>query len=289
MGKIIRRVVAVLLTVTAILIAVLPASSAEATTTHGDFEYDGNTLVKYLGSDSEVTLPNWITKIGKEAFFHNTNLAKVVIPDSVREIDFSAFEGCTNLQIVVIPESVRTIGSSAFSGCKSLYSISLPAKLSSLGSGVFAGCNNLSTIPIDPDNLYYAMIDGGIYTKDGSSLVQYLAGRPYTTFGMSSDVSSIGEYSFWGATDLADVSISPCINTIPEYAFANCDGLKKVILPNSVERINAFAFADCSNLEYINIPDSVGYIDEKAFYNTFGTKIRLVDDNGNIVREFNLF
>lgn len=287
MTGLIRKVIAILLTVTAFIVAVIPAGSADATTTHGEYEYDGSTIVKYIGDDSVVTLPNWVTKVGKEAFSENKKLTKVIIPDSVREIDYSAFNECTNLQIVVLPESVRTIGSSAFSGCTSLYSISLPAKLSSLGSGVFAGCTSLSDVPIDSSNEYYYCRDGVIYTKDGKEIVQYLAGRPFTSFSMNSSINKIDEYSFWGSNELSDVSISGNVTKIPEYSFAYCKGLKKIVLPYSVETINAYAFADCSNLEYINIPESVGFIDDRAFYMTYGTKIRLVDSNGNIIKEFN--
>ncbi len=68
MGKIIRRVIAVLLAATAVVLAVLPAQSAEATSVHGDYEYDGATVAKYLGTDTEVTLPAWVNRVGKEAF-----------------------------------------------------------------------------------------------------------------------------------------------------------------------------------------------------------------------------
>ena len=50
MGKVIRRVIAVLLCATALILAVLPAGEAQATSTHGDYEYDGATIAKYLGN-----------------------------------------------------------------------------------------------------------------------------------------------------------------------------------------------------------------------------------------------
>lgn len=289
MGKIIRRVIAALLCITALIIAVLPAGTAVATTsTHDNFIFDGNTIVKYLGDESEVTIPNWVNRVGKDCFANNTNLQKVVIPDSVTTIDYNAFENCVNLQIAVIPESVRTIGSSAFSGCSSLYSVSLPAKLESIGSGVFAGCSSLSEVPVNSNNSKYTYLDGVVYSKDGKELVSYLAGRPYTTYSMPNTIEQLDEYAFWGSKNLEGVSISNKVKAIPEYAFAYCSGLKAVSLPRSVERINAYAFQNCSNLQYINIPDTVGYIDDKAFDMTKKTVIRLVDVNGNVIKEMNV-
>lgn len=287
MGKIIRRAVAALLCITAIIIAVIPAGNVEATSVHGEYEYDGTTLVKYLGSDSTVTIPNWITKVGKDAFADNLNLRKINLPDSVTSIDYQAFKGCKYLQEAVIPESVKSIGASAFSGCSSLYAVSIPEKCDSIGSGAFAGCSSLSTIPVDPSNENYICIDGVLYSRDGSKLVQYLAGRPFTTYSMPSNNNSIEEYAFWGSSNVSRLNISPNVDSIPEYAFAYCSGLRNVTIPQSVERINAYAFADCNNLESINIPESVGYIDDRAFYMTDGTVINFVDADGNVVRSVN--
>ncbi len=287
MGKIIRRVIAVLLCATAVVLAVLPEGNAEATSTHGDYEYDGATVVKYLGSDSEVTLPAWVNRVGKEAFEDYDRMTKLVLPDTVTTVDFGAFSNCDNLKTVKMSESVRTLGSAAFSGCQDLYSVSVPRTVRDIGSGVFAGCDSLAEVSVSPANKNYTSYDGVIYTSDGQKLVQYLAGRPQTTYQMPVSVREIEEYAFWGADNLSRLSISYGVDKIPEYAFSNCKGLQHVTLPRSVQSIFAYAFEDCDNLSYINIPDSVGYIDDRAFSNTYGAKLRFVDSNGNVVKTFN--
>lgn len=289
MSKTIRRVIAVLLAVTGIIIAVLPAKDAAATTAiDQDFVFDGNTLIKYNGNADVLTLPNWTVTVGTEAFAGNQTLSKLVLPDSVRTIDFSAFENCTNLLHVDMSNEIREVASSAFSGCNNLSYISFPDKLRKLGSGVFAGCNSLADVPISLGNDNYYCLDGVIYSIDGRELVQYLAGRPYMSYAMPDTVETIYDYAFWGASELNDVSISHNVHRIPEYSFANCKGLKNMILPYSVQTISAYAFADCVNLDYINIPESVGYIDSKAFYMTGDTVIKLLRDDGLIVREMNV-
>lgn len=288
MGKIIRRVIAVLLCATALILAVLPAPSVEATSTHGDYEYDGATVAKYLGKDVDVTLPSWVNRVGKEAFEGYEPMQKLVIPDTVSTVDFGAFSNCRNLQTVDMSESVRTLGSAAFSGCTNLYSVStLPKSVRSIGSGVFAGCQSLASVGISPLNENYTSFDGVIYSIDGKKLVQYLAGRPATTYKMPTAVREIEEYAFWGANNLAKVSITSGVDKIPEYAFSNCKGLQHVTLPRSVQSIFAYAFEDCDSLSYINIPDTVGYIDDRAFANTHGAKLRFYDAGGNVVRTFN--
>ena len=287
MGKVIRKVCAILLCATAVILAVLPAGTAEATSTHGDYEYDGATVAKYLGSDSEVTLPAWVNRVGKEAFEGYDKMTKLVLPDNVTTVDFGAFSNCSNLKNVQMSESVRTVGSSAFSGCTNLYSVSLPRTVREIGSGAFAGCQSLASVPISALNENYTSYDGVIYSSDGKKLVQYLAGRPSTTYQMPRSVREIEEYAFWGANNLAKLSIAYGVDKIPEYAFSNCKGLQHVTLPRTVQSIFAYAFEDCDSLSYINIPDSVGYIDDRAFANTKGAKLRFIDPNGNVVKTFN--
>ena len=212
----IRRLIAVLLCITAVLTMCLPPSQPYASVQVGNFEMDGNTLVRYTGTDNVLTLPNTVRNIGKEAFAGNEHLLKVIIPDSVRNIDFAAFENCKNLMQVVIPESVRAIGSSAFSGCEQLQYVNIPSKCESVGSAAFAKCPKLANIDVSPANPAYTCVDGVLYTSDGMKVVQYLAGRTKASYDMSSTVENIEEYAFWGAPQLADISLSSKLKEIPE-------------------------------------------------------------------------
>ena len=273
----IRRVIAVLLCVTAVLLICLPPADALAVTERGDFVMDGSTIAGYTGNASDLSIPDTVTAIGKDAFSDCASLVTVTIPDSVRTIDYAAFENCKNLQKVTIPESVKTIGSSAFSGCESLYDINIPSKVNSIGSAAFARCTSLSSISVASGNNSYVCADGVLYTKDGKKLVQYLAGRTLSTYAMPSSVEKIEEYAFWGANLLTSVSISNQVKEIPEYAFDNCSGLTTVVIPSSVTSLQAYSFGDCVNLQSIVIPRSVGYIDDKAFYCSNDVEIQFTD------------
>ncbi|MCR5420891.1 MAG: leucine-rich repeat domain-containing protein [Lachnospiraceae bacterium] len=277
MARKIRRIMAILLCILSVLLTVMPTNISYASTTVGDFLIDGDVLVKYSGNEENLTLINGVSAIGKDAFSGNKTLKKVIIPEGVRKIDFAAFEDCTGLMQVVIPSSVKEIGASAFSGCENLMYVNIPAKCESIGSGVFAKCSRLTDISLDPANTFFKCVDGVLYSADGSKLIQYFAGRTSSSYQMPSSVTDIGEYSFWGAGQLADISISSGVKEIPEYAFANCSGLINVVLPYNVQALRAYSFADCYNLTNVVLPDSVGYIDDNAFYLTDKVKINYYD------------
>lgn len=71
-----------------------------------DFEIDNGTLIKYLGNNKQVTIPDNVTCITSRAFAGCNDLTHLIIPNSVKNIDVCAFEGCTNLAEIIIPNAV---------------------------------------------------------------------------------------------------------------------------------------------------------------------------------------
>ena len=66
------------------------------------------------GNLEEITIPNSVTSIGRNAFQGCSGLTTVTIPDSVTSIRTYAFQRCSSLTTVTIPDSVTSIGEAAF-------------------------------------------------------------------------------------------------------------------------------------------------------------------------------
>lgn len=99
------------------------AESKLKTDKNGFVTYEGLQdiwLVNYVGNDSEIVIPNNITKIRICAFYDCTTLTNVVIPNSVTSIESCAFEDCRSLTSITIPNSVIEIGKYAFEDCNLL-------------------------------------------------------------------------------------------------------------------------------------------------------------------------
>lgn len=91
----------------------------------GEFYTLNGVLVDYLGSDTDVTVPEGIREIGRQAFA-DSKLKAVHLPQSLRKINMHAFYR-TQLQRVEIPALTEVIETRAFSDCPKLEQVLLPA------------------------------------------------------------------------------------------------------------------------------------------------------------------
>lgn len=99
---------------------------------------DGTVLLKYVGKDDNVCIPQEITKIEKNAFASST-LKNVVFPEGLEKIGESAFANCKKLTKVTIPKSVDIIDQDAFSKCKNLKKITFKGTPSDISPYAFDG------------------------------------------------------------------------------------------------------------------------------------------------------
>ena len=152
-------------------------------------------------------------------------------------IDTSAFEGCSSLTSVTIGNGITSIGNYAFEACSSLTSITIPDSVTSIGGGVFISCSSLTSISVDENNQSYKSIDGNLYTKDGTTLIQYTIGKTATSFVIPDSVISIGNVAFRDCHSLTSVTIPNSVTSIGNTAFRGCSGLISIIIPDSVTSI----------------------------------------------------
>lgn len=273
-----KKVIGVILMVLAIVLTQIPLPVLEATSATADFERDGDTLIHYTGTASAVSVPAGIKEIAPEAFADQNGISKVYIPSSVEKIGEGAFRNCTNLKEVSLSDGLTAIESGAFAGCSSLSGFTLPKTLETIGAGVFSGDTALKSVDIGKNPLF-SYVDGVLYDRDQTKLIEVMPGREAETLNMPTTVTDIERYAFWGQTYLKEVTLSPNLGEIPEYAFSNCTNLQKVSIPYSVRKIAAKAFENCINLGNVTIPPSVTTIHDTAFDGCDNLKIQAEDDS----------
>ena len=217
------------------------------------------TITGYTGPDGAVTIPTTINglpviSIGGYAFQYNTNLTSVTIPNSVISIGVGAFYDCTSLTEVTLGNSVTSIENAAFRNCTSL-----------------------SAITVDALNSAYSSVDGVLFNKSQTTLIQYPGGKA-GSYTIPNSVADIGS-AFYGCSSLTSVTIPNSVTNIENSAFGNCTSLTSVTLGNSVTYIDDFAFFGCTSLTNVTIPNSVTSIGSYGF--SFCTNLTGVYFQGN--------
>ena len=177
-------------------------------------------IYRHTSGETEVIIPDGVTKIGSCAFRGRTSLTSITIPDSVTEIGIYAFENTPwfenlcennngfgiinnilleykgNERDVVIPNSVIKIGGYAFRYCTNLTSVTIPNGVTEIKESAFEDCTNLTSITIP------------------------------------NSVTEIGKFAFYKCISLESITIPNSVTKIEESAFLGCTSLEKVITPD---------------------------------------------------------
>ena len=96
-------------------------------------------LVAYVGTGTDVVLPDTVKTIGATAF-QGKDITSITFPDSLTEIERLAFYQCEELTEITIPASVNSIGNMAFQNCYELKDVTFEYSdtMLQLGSSSFS-------------------------------------------------------------------------------------------------------------------------------------------------------
>ena len=216
------------------------------------FNKDKTTLIAYRSKEKSYIIPNSVTNIGDNAFWHCESLTNINIPNSVTNIGDCAFMYCKSLTNINIPNSVTNIGDCAFMYCKSLTNINIPNGVTNIGKSAFSACKSLTCIKI-PNSV----------TNIGNNAFSFCSSL--TNINIPNSVTNIGDWAFEGCESFTSIYIPNSVTNIGEGAFSDCSSLTSINISNSVTNIGDGAFYECEYLKSINIPDSVTNIGRRAF------------------------
>lgn len=241
-------------------------------TTIGDYAFEKCTSL------ISVTIPAGIIVIGDGAFWDCQSLANINVSadnTTYTSVDGVLFSknmtdllqypiGNTRTEYV-IPDGVMNITDYFLWDCKTLKTLTIPYSVTSIGENALWRCMSLENINVSADNKVYSSVDGVLFNKDKTELLQYPIGNTRTEYSIPNGVISIADYSFPECASIESITFSDSVTTIDEMAFPACSSLKSVELGSGVKTIGDYAFAWCEALTDVKIPYGVTTIGEFAF------------------------
>ena len=111
--------------------------------------------------------------------------------------------------------------------------------------------------------------------------------------GKEYNVTSIGEYAFYGCKSLEEVHIPSGITSLKNSTFENCNSLIYAMLPESLKEIGKKAFYNCTALKGVSednvLPNSVEVIGQYAFYKTAKLPLKVQSENLKEIQEYSFY
>lgn len=245
-------------------------------------------VLRELGDEEEMVVPDGITTIGEGAFDGKRNLSKLDFPASVTTIEAYAFRGCFYLP-VKLPRNLVTIGDYAFEGCgrDKGAKLTIPGKVTHIGNYAFKLCSRLTGVKIGKSVVEigqgaFAQCDRissfeGVGTEYGSGFLAM--GKRLISVALDTSYMNMGELKF-----------PDDIEEIGDYALSYADWGTHwrlvTSLPSGLKRIGVCAlYGARGSSEPVVIPDTVEEIGEGAFSPEMRVSGKYVTADGAVIKD----
>lgn len=228
-----------------------------------------------VDTDGVLSLPGGYTYLfttGRNTMPWNEyreGITSIVMSDNMNEVGPYMFDSLNKVKEVTIPAHAQ-VYERAFINMASLETVVLSYDNENYYSSLevsgasFINCPSLKEFIVDENDSNYKTIDGVLYSKSGTSLIRYPAGKTDKTFTIPDSVTHINPYAFEGATNLESVYNVQDIDS--SHIFENCTSLKNVEISSTVDEINTSVFSNCTSLKQLVLPDSIKWVYEDYNY-----------------------
>lgn len=195
----------------------------------------------------------------EDRLFERSGIRSVSIPGTIRDIGYMMFWQCSDLRSVTISEGVESLGREAFGFCYELCSIDLPSSLKSMDEQPFRCCRSLSTITVPGTCENFTVIDGVLFSKDGTILYCYPGSKADIAYTLPSSAIRIGTSAFSDNDHLERLYLNNGLKQMAYSCLESCHSLTYVHIPSTVSDMQGGSFRACTGLQVIEVDPSSRY------------------------------
>ena len=218
----------------AIILCVCMLTATVCAETSGDYEYSNN-------GDGTCTITGYTGPGGD-----------ITIPDTLGGL------------------TVTAIGDYVFFGSTGLTNVTIGSSITTIEDTAFAYSPSLINITVTLSNSAYSSLEGVLFDKAQTQLIQYPGGRG-GDYIIPDGVTTIRNWGFNSCSGLTGVIIPDSVTIIGYNAFRHCNALSSITIPDTIISIGSSAFLGCTGLiGDLTIPDSVITIEQNTFQNCTG-------------------
>ena len=234
----------------------------------------------------EVIIEDGVESIGEMALSFK-NLKNVTIPNSVKTIKKNAFWRCDALESIYIPAGVTSISPLAFQDCTSLERIDVSDQ-----NTVYKSLNGM-LVSKDGKTIHYCPLAianiENFKVPNGIEIIgdyAFYYNRNLKTITFPSTLTSILDYSFEWCTKLRTVTIPDSVTHIGHRAFGDCKMLKTITIPGSVKEWGVYVFELCDALETATFLQGVTEIPESGFFKSNKLKTVYIPSTVKYIKDY---
>lgn len=200
------------------------------------------------------------------------------------DIQVPAYHGGTNAAGIPV---IGILENAFLRHGKDINTVTLPDSLKFIEEGAFRNTllKNVYTseneyIGVQDDVAVYQQKDyassSGEYSATAGTFIVYAASSQGTSFALPDGTVRIGDYAFYGASKLTEVTLTETLTSIGISAFEGCGSLvntasdSSFVLPDMVVSVGAYAFKDDKKISSITVGDAsaLSYVGREAFSTT---------------------
>ncbi len=300
----IKKTISILLSLVMILsvFTIAPVRTRAQVSEDGVWEYmaipeHGTTIVKYLGDDENVEIPNMLGNESVVDFYSNAfsekSITSITFPSNIEIINEDLLKDHTELTKVTFADGrkLHTIGKDAFAGCTSLSEVTIPDSVENFRDGCFPLTTTICCTKESPAYTWFTTHNYNVVEICNHELIHVPASDPTKNSNGNTEYwycSKCGKY-FSDADGKNEITDSTKV-LVPYFTFEySNDGHYKltgyngndedITIPTVIPEdypdtslrgkpfsiIKEGAFKGNTTIKNVTIPDSIGHVGSYAF------------------------